>query len=1145
MTFKNWIKFSLFQDQQIKNILKIIDEKEIIKLGGLNGSSNMLLISAIFERTDRSLIYICKNETEAKDCFEDLRAFGIDSSYYFPSIETTPYEYAVIDESISSQRLDVLKSLLKKEKCVIVVSLETMLFHISPKNILEPYMIDISVKDKIDIDKFIKRLIQSGYSRVQKVTVFGEFAVRGDIIDVYFSTDKDPVRIDVFDDEIELIKTFDPFSQTSKEELQEVSIPPHKEIVYGEKEIKRAKTILKKIEGDEEQKEEIIEKITNFRSFDGEQYYLHLFYEKTSLLDYFNNSFVIFNDVSSLKREEAHINNDFFENFHSTAHKRRPRVKPEDILFSIDDIYKLSEKIIEINYLEELNNPSDIVFDTKGIPVYLGDIELFKKDLEKYLADGYKIVLFAVTDIQKERLIGIFSQYGPIDDRFDFNDNGFSIFPISLSNGFISDEHKIFFINDNEIFGKKNKISRHFYTKRTDVIDSFIDLKPGDYVVHISHGIGKFLGIERVESLGQMKDYISILYADDDKIFIPVEQLNFVQKYISQEFAKPKLDRIGSKSWSKTKERVRRSVEELAKELIKLYSFRLKQKGFKFLPDTKWQKEFEARFPYEETEDQLMTLEEVKRDMESAKPMDRLICGDVGFGKTEIAIRAAFKSVMSGKQAVMLVPTTILAEQHYETFSERLQGYPINVEMLSRFRTKAEQKKITAKLKTGEIDIIIGTHRLLSADIEFKNPGLFIVDEEQRFGVRHKEKLKQVRKTLDSLSMTATPIPRTLHMSLSNIRNISLINTPPKDRQSVETYVTEFNEEILIDAMNRELSREGQIFFLYNRIKTIYTMKKYLEKLIPKARIIVAHGRMEENELEDVIHGFIHHEYDILLATTIIESGIDMPRVNTIFIDRSDKFGLSQLYQLRGRVGRSDRKAYAYLFYDPEIALTEDAMKRLRVISEYTELGSGFKIAMKDLEIRGAGNLLGPEQSGDILAVGFQLYCKLLNEAISELAPEETEELKKDKGEVSLELQYSGYIPDSYISDQRQKMEFYKRIAGIIHIEEINEIKMSLKDRFSNIPDEVGALFQLAEIRILCKDMGIIEMTEKNKKIEIKFGFSSNIDVTKLMTIINYYDGDVYIIGKSPDSVYIKLKDFNDLKQKGEYIKSILLKIYT
>ena len=1143
MTFKNWINSNIIKDQDIDVIVELLKKEKLIRTGGLFGSSFSLSSSILFNEIEKSIIIVCKDENEAKEIHNDLETFGAKKAYYFPSIETTPYHSAVIDDDIRSERLEVLNALMSNEECIVTLSLDTLLFHVTPREILEPYFISITKEQKMNISDLSKSLIESGFTRVSKVNEFGEFAVRGDIVDIYYSIHKNPIRIDFFDVNIESIKSFDSLTQKSLEELDAVMIPPNKEYVYGEGEIRRFKKKLGELEGNAEEKELILESITDFKSFDGEQYYLSLFYEKVSFLEYFNEAVLVINDLKTIKKREQALFDDFENNYHSTAFKRKPRAKPEDILFSLDEMYDKAINVIESNYFEDLLNPYDYNFNFTGIPVYLGNLVLFTNDAKKYLNEGYKLVIFAGTDIQTERLQGIFKELNPSTDKFDFEEKGLSILPLNVSAGFVSEESKVFFLNDYEIFGKRKKISRHFYTKRTEVIDSFVDLAPGDYIVHINHGIGKFLGIERIKSMGEEKEYLSILYSDDDKIFIPVEQLNFIQKYISEGFAKPKLDRIGSKGWSKTKQRVREKIEELAKELIQLYSYRLKQKGFAFLPDTPWQKEFEAKFPYEETDDQLLTIEEVKRDMESKRPMDRLICGDVGFGKTEIAIRAAFKAVMSGKQVVMLVPTTILAEQHYETFSERLKDYPVNVQMLSRFKSAAEQKVIIRQVIDGDVDVIIGTHRLLSNDIGFKNPGLYIIDEEQRFGVKHKEKIKQARMNIDSLSMTATPIPRTLHMSLANIRDVSIINTPPLNRQSVETYVTEFNEEILIEAVKREIARGGQIFFLYNRIKTIYDMKAYLKQLVPAARIVVAHGQLHEDDLEDIIHDFIHHEYDIMLTTTIIESGIDMPRVNTIFIDRADKFGLSQLYQLRGRVGRSEKKAYAYLFYDKDVALTEEAMKRLRVISEYTELGSGFKVAMKDMEIRGAGNLLGPEQHGDILAVGFQLYCKLLSEAIAELAPEDAKGLVNENEDVYLELQYSGFIPDAYISDHRQKIEFYKKIASVTASEEVEDIKSSLIDRFGPIPDEMRSLFYLAEIRLLCRSLHISELAERNNKVEIKFSKFNEVDVTKLMKLIQESNGNVYVKSNNQSSIFVKLNEISELKDKGEYLKGILANI--
>jgi transcription-repair coupling factor (superfamily II helicase) len=1132
MNFKNWIINRFKKSNEIDEMMNAISKNHIIKVSGVSGSSKSLIISLLSNLTNRSILYVSKDDNEAENVYYDLQSFGVEKSFFMPEIQKNPYIGAIPDYEVASRRLDTLKSIITNESCIVTVSLDSLLFNIVPKEKFSPYIINIKVNDKIDIEILSKKLMQSGYKRVNKVTEYGDYAIRGDIVDVYFSLYKNPVRIDFFGDYIEDIKTFNPETQYSNNKIDEITIPPCREFVYGDEEIKRAEKMLSDLKGNEEEKELLLQKIKNYQNFEGEQFYLNLFYEKTSIIDYFKNGIVVIEDSKIINNLEKSVFKEYEENYNLIAYKNIPLVKPENLLFSLNDIYSYCKNIIEFNYFYEHDDTTVIKFDFNDIPIYLGNLEVFKNDMKKFQNDCYKIILFAENEIQSERLENIFNFLKPEDDRFDVNDNAFSIYPLSLSYGFVSNKYKIIFLNDHEVFGKKNKINRHFYTKKTQAIDSFMDLKPGDYIVHINHGIGKFVGIERVKSFDIEKDYIAVLYADDDKIFIPIEQLNFIQKYISNEFASPKLDKIGSKGWNKTKERVKESVQELAKELIKLYSFRLNQKGFTFLPDTQWQKEFEAKFPYEETKDQLITLEEVKRDMESPKLMDRLICGDVGFGKTEIAIRASFKAVMSGKQVAILVPTTILAEQHYENFTERLKSYPIKVDMLSRFRSDKEQTLILNDLKTGKVDIIIGTHRLLSNDVVFKNIGLLIIDEEHRFGVRDKEQIKKIKKTIDCLSLTATPIPRTLHMSLANIRDISIINTPPHERQSVETYIMEFNEEIFIEATLRELKRGGQIFFLHNRIKTIYTMKRYIESVIPNAKVVVAHGQLAEDELEDIIHDFLNYKYDIMLTTTIIESGINMPRVNTIFIDNADKFGLAQLYQLRGRVGRSDKKAYAYLFYSANKVLTEDAMKRLNVISQYTELGSGFKIAMKDLEIRGAGNLLGMEQHGDILAVGFQLYCKLLQEAIVELAPEEAKDLAKDKGEVYLELQYNGFIPDSYILDQRQKMEVYKLIAGITYREEIDQLKKALIDRFGKIPSEVDSLFYMAYIRILCRENNISEFIEKRDYTEIKFSKFSDVNINKLVSLINKSNSNIFIKGNSPSSIFIKnndqIIDFND-----------------
>ncbi|HBD93543.1 MAG: transcription-repair coupling factor [Spirochaetes bacterium GWF1_31_7] len=1146
MRFKNWVNEKI-NTESLDNLYKSIDSNKTIRLSGCSGSFLSLLSDNLIKKYSNSIFFICKDNDELEAVYNDLEALETESLYRFPSLGLTPYQLSVVNEEIVSMRLDVVNGLINSKKMLIITTIDALVLTFTPKAVLKKYFLKISIGLKYPIEQLFSFLIESGYSRVKQVTYPGEFAVRGEIVDIYFSTLRNPVRLEFFDDEIEIIKSFNPETQKSCDRLDCVEIPPFKEILYGKDELSHALSVLKTIGGDEENVHHIEHKISQFNTFDGEHFFLPLFYEKTSILDFVNDSVIIVNDRDMIEKRCDSICIEFSQNFNASYNKYRPKFHPDALLFSLQDLYSKSFKIIEANYFNKAGETFNVLFDCKGVNAYAGSLDLFKEDIRRYLENKFRIVIFAVTEAQAGRLTVLFDEFNPVNDMNDFRPEGVSIIPSVLSSGFISESMKIMFLNDYEIFGKRNKLSKHFYTRRTESIESFIDLKPGDYVVHIHHGIGKFIGIERVKSKEVEKDYIAILYADDDKVFIPIEQMNFVQKYSSGDLEKPKLDKIGSKGWARAKEKVKESVNKLAAELVKLYSFRLNQRGISFLPDTPWQKEFEAKFPYDETEDQLLTIEEVKRDMESNRPMDRLICGDVGFGKTEVAIRAAFKAVMSGRQVAILVPTTILTEQHFENISLRLSDYPVKVEMLSRFRTPAEQKKIIKLLADGEVDIIVGTHRLISDDVVYKNLGLLIIDEEHRFGVKHKEKIKQVKKNLDCLSMTATPIPRTLHMSLAKIRDMSIINTPPRERLPVETFVMEFNQDILKMGIEHELAREGQVFFLYNRVKTINEMKKYIETVVPQARIVVAHGQMEGDELEDIIHDFINYKYDILLTTTIIESGIDIPRVNTIFIDRAHMFGLAQLYQLRGRVGRSNIKAYAYLFYDDNVAVSEDAMKKLRVISEYTELGSGFKVAMKDMEIRGAGNMLGPEQHGDILAVGFSLYCKLLTDAVKELkktsdTPEMFDELVDEDDDIFLDIKYNGFIPDSYISDPKEKIEIYKRISGITHEEDLDRIKSLLLDRFGPIPEDVKRLLYIGEIRIICRKMGVNEIIEKSNCIEIKFNSSDKINFGKLMIMVTQSKGRVYLQGSKSSSIFIKIGEYDEftIEDKGRIIKETL-----
>lgn len=1162
MRVNKWLDEKIFKLNELCKLLDFIHDDagdSAMHISGVYGSFFSYLAKNVGNASEKSAVIVCGSDEEAKLVFSDFQTFQTESVYYFPPLSLTPYQLGIVSGETASKRLETIRAMLSGKKLIIVTSLEAVLFTMVPKNVITKYFKTIRVGECYEHEDLGRLLVNAGYERVKQVTYPGEFAIRGEIVDIYYSSVSSPVRLEFFDTQIEKIRLFNPDTQKCQDTLEEIILPPFREILYDSEMLENALIGIPDIGGDNDNRKHLEEQLKSFLPFDGEHFYQRLFYEKYSLLDYLENPLVIFNDFDVLKRREASLFSDFNANYEASYNKYRPKFHPEEQLFSLSDLTIKAGKIIYADYLQQVDGGNLIHFPIHGINIYSGDLDIFKSDLKKYLEQEYNVCIFVVTETQCGRLSVLFQDFKPLvnEDALTSDCRGkLFILPIALSGGFVAQDQKVICMNDCEIFGKRTKISKHFNTRRTEVLDSFIDLKPGDYVVHIHHGVGLFTGIERVKSQGVEKDYIGILYADDDKVFIPIEQMNFIQKYISGDVGnKPRLDKIGGKNWNKTKSKVKESVNKLAGELVRLYSYRLNQRGFAFAPDTPWQKEFEAKFPYDETEDQILTIEEVKRDMESTRPMDRLICGDVGFGKTEVAIRAAFKAVMSGKQVAILVPTTILTEQHYKNFKERLIDYPIKIEMLSRFRTPAEQRRILADLLAGELDIIIGTHRLLSKDVKYKNLGLLIIDEEHRFGVKHKEQLKQLRMNLDSISMTATPIPRSLHMSMAKIRDMSVINTPPRERMPVETYVMEFNQEILKAGIENELERKGQVFFLYNRIKTIYEMAKYLEQLVPHARIVVAHGQMEAEELEDIIHDFIEYKYDILLTTTIIESGIDIPRANTIFIDRADHFGLAQLYQLRGRVGRSNLKAYAYLFYDGKHAVNEVAMKKLRVISEYTELGSGFKVAMKDMEIRGAGNLLGPEQHGDILAVGFSMYCKLLSDAVREIQkksdnPELLEELTEPE-ELYLDIKYTGFIPDSYILDPKEKIEIYKKISGVTCDEDLTEIKRVLSDRYGRIPHEVDRLLYLGQIRIICRKLGICEMTERitETKIEtidtikIKFSSGKKIDVIKLMSVMSSSKGKVFLKGDSPDSVYLRIDENLSLEDKGRVIVETIKKL--
>jgi len=765
-----------------------------------------------------------------------------------------------------------------------------------------------------------------------------------------------------------------------------------------------------------------------------------------------------------------------------------------------------------------------IDFQYTGPRAFFGNISYFREEVKSLIQAGYRIDIFAESNSQAERI------------KYLLKDIDINVFDSGITSGFSIAALKIMSIAESEIFGRRKKMPSSIKKAKSEVIETFVDLNPGDFVVHVNYGIGLFKGIDRISTKKTERDYIKLEYADEEMVFLPIEQVNLIQRYIGNEGRPPTLDRMGGKAWEKRKNKVKKSVEDLADMLIELYSERKEAVGYGFPKDTDWQIEFEAAFPYQETDDQLTCIDEIKMDMEAPSPMDRLVCGDVGYGKTEVAMRAAMKAVIGGRQVAFLAPTTILAEQHYENFVERFERFPVKIEMISRFVPRKKQRDVLEKTIAGGVDILIGTHRILQKDVKYKQLGLLIIDEEQRFGVKDKERLKQLKTNIDSLALSATPIPRTLHMSLLKIRDMSLLKTAPHNRRPIETYIREFDDEVIAEAIRRETDRGGQVFYLHNRVETLEQVQMFLSRVVPEVMVETAHGQMNSSQLEDVMHRFIHGGFQVLIATTIIENGIDIPNVNTIIIDRADNYGISQLYQLRGRVGRSNRASYAYLMYPDQRALSEIAMKRLQVISDLTELGSGFKIAMKDMEIRGAGNLLGRQQSGDIMSVGFDMYVKLLDEAVSERSTEKTE---PKAPEVFLDLDYSGFIPDKYITESVEKMEVYKKIASVQNDEELAGINQELEDRYGPLPEEVQNLIAIADIRAMSRKLHVSRIMERAGSIRVEFAFIRVINPDKVARLIVESGGKVTINQKKMNELIIKTETIS-LAEKAEFLRERL-----
>lgn len=1070
----------------------------------------------------RPWLFVVPTDQEADDFLSDLRGFGV-AADLMPWWKTGAYRPVSPRSRVFGERAAILARLVSGQTRVLVASRRSFVTPVPPPAEMTRHVFSLARGQSIDPQELGDRLAAGGYLRVPRVALPGEFALRGEVLDLYMPGDDRPYRV-LFDfDTIEKISPFDPSLQSGQGSVAALTVHPMKEVLWTDEDIGRLSRAAARFPQCGDRIDALLASLSATREARGEELWYPFAHETSGSLESYlePDGVLVLADCERLQAQEESDRKEY-SGLYRQALREHPVPPPEACLLSYPIEGAASPRMVRTWALKDERASTRLMMGAEPARSFFGNIRYFREELAGMAKVGYRTWIFASNAVQADRIDTLLP------------DTQAQIGVGAVTSGFTVPALKIAILQEGEIFGRHKRRPKSLSTARSVAIDTFVELSPGDYVVHVNYGIGRFIAIERMRVLGNERDYIKIEYDDEETVFVPIEQANLVQRYIGNEGEAPKLDRIGSKSWENRKKKVRKSVEELAERLIRIYARRKAAKGHAFPPDGEWQTAFEASFPYEETQDQLTCIDEVKRDMESARPMDRLVCGDVGYGKTEIALRACFKAMASGKQVAFLAPTTILAEQHFENFRERLADFPVNMSMMSRLVEKKEQRKTLAAMEEGKVDMVVGTHRLLQKDVRFKDLGLLVIDEEQRFGVKDKERLKEMKAGIDCLTLTATPIPRTLHMSLLKIRDMSVLRTPPSNRQAIQTTVSEFDPDLVAQAIRAEIERGGQVFYLHNRIESLQETETFLRAIVPEILTESAHGQMDPSELEDIMHRFIHGAFHVLVSTTIIENGIDIPNVNTIIIDRADIYGVSQLYQLRGRVGRSDRLASAYLLYPDKRALSEVAMKRLQIISDFTELGSGFKIAMKDLEVRGAGNLLGREQSGDIYAVGFDLYLKLLDDAVSALqGGGEAEE------EPYLELDYAGYIPDEYVSLPMMKMEIYKKIASVSKQEELDALYQELEDRFGPLPDEAQSLLSLAEIRVLCRRLSVASLKERGGTVVVEFSKVSKISVERLVRLMRESDGRVKLDPHRANAIILKTKAIG-LREKSEFIRERL-----
>lgn len=1117
----------------------------------------------------KNKIIVTFNEQRAMELYEEYSFFDSEALYY-PAKDVLFYQSDIRGNVLTAERINALKAIHENKQVTVITTFDALMNTMTPPEQLFSGVQKLHPGDEVNLDELKTLLIDMGYEKEYQVDSRGQYALRGGILDIFPLTEENPVRVEMWGDEIDTIRSFDCQSQKSIENLDELVIYPSCELVLTEEEkqkgIEKVKAEAEKVSQKlrEEMKTEEAYRISSMAEELAEQWgelaitagmdaYLSYFCEKrVGLLDYFDvdNTFVFFDEFSRCCERGKQTELEFSECMkHRLEYGYILPGQMKELFFEKEIMGKLNMfSCISMGALDnksnglKLTSQHDIM--VQSVNSYNSSFEILIKDLKQYKKKGYRVILLSGSRSRAERLSQDLMEEGL--SSFFTKDYGHELLPGQIMvcygkihRGFEYPMIKFAVITETDIFGGEKKKKKRKRLYEGDEIQSFTDLNVGDYVVHENHGLGIYCGMEKIEVDKKVKDYIKIQYQGGSNLYILATQLDLIQKYAGKDAKKPKLNKLGGQEWSKTKNRVRGAVQEIAGDLVKLYAKRQEDKGFVYGPDTVWQREFEELFPFEETQDQELAIEATKKDMESHKIMDRLICGDVGYGKTEIAIRAAFKAVQDGKQVAYLAPTTILAQQIYNTFSQRMKDYPVNIDLLCRFRSSKEQKKTIEKLKKGQVDIIVGTHRILSKDVSYSDLGLLIIDEEQRFGVTHKEKIKQIKTNVDVLTLTATPIPRTLHMSLIGIRDMSVLEEPPMDRLPIQTYVMEHNEEMVREAIHRELARDGQVYYVYNKVKDISEVASKIQLLVPDANVAFAHGQMRETQLEKIMYDFINGEIDVLVSTTIIETGLDISNVNTMIIHDADNMGLSQLYQLRGRVGRSNRTAYAFLMYRRNKMLKEVAEKRLAAIREFSDLGSGFKIAMRDLEIRGAGNLLGAQQSGHMEAVGYDLYCKMLHEAVKEAKGETVIEEKFD---TSIDINIDAYIPPGYIGNEFQKLDIYKRIAGIRTEEEREEMLEELIDRFGEPPKSVMNLLTIASIKAKAHGVFIKDLSQKGDELVLTMYERAQIDPGNIPVFVSKFQNNLKfnMTAENPNFVYTMRNNF---RQKSPDVLEILSEV--